>query len=286
MLNGRARPRLTLSTYRDGTFGLSAEVSFPNLLNGDNRIHVTDADMQRAFDIFDGFIYDETGIQYGARTSNVIRGDYAADFNVGLSNVKHYLSTALQATMPQMEKWLWEDTVYFGSIRKSQKPVSPKRRRPRLVKIYDKGAGLLRVETGFSRYQSIQRLAEKHTNGDRTAEALFTERVAYAVSTVTLDATGLSMPIQNVDIRIDGLLAAYPNKGVCGNLIKFMTLVDRFGQDFWQRGTILGYTKRSYERDERRLKAAGVWLSTPALQGLPALRLIQGGHGECLGMTA
>jgi hypothetical protein len=65
-----------------------------------------------------------------------------------------------------------------------------------------------------------------------------------------------------------------------------MALVDRFGQDFWKRGEICDYTKRSYDRDALKLKAAGVWLKTEAMQGLPALRLIQGGQVECFGMAA
>jgi hypothetical protein len=276
---GKAQPQLTLSSYPDGRFGLAVAVSFPRMLYGDNRIPVTDTDMLHAYEQIDSFVYGLTGHEYHARTSNVIRADYPADFFVGKENVNKYLAATLGVTMPQMDTWMYEGTVYLTSKSKSKSsPISPRRRRPRLIRIYDKGDGVIRVETSFCSGQSLKQLADRLGYKDRKAETLFTEQTAYMVSTSTLDSTGLSMPIQNVDTRIDKLIKEYTNERECKNLIAFLNLIDRYGQEFYKRTDICGYDKRSYDRDALKLKAAGVWLSTSSPRGLPALRLIQGGQ--------
>ena len=90
------------------------------------------------------------------------------------------------------------------------------------------------------------------------------------------------MPIQNVDTRIDRLIKEYPNERECKNLIAFLHLIDRYGQEFYKRSDICGYDKRSYDRDASKLHTAGVWLSTRAERGLPALQLVQSGQEQGL----
>jgi hypothetical protein len=88
---------------------------------------------------------------------------------------------------------------------------------------------------------------------------LLVSNVAYAELARALQMIGMDQVTYTVDERVDRLRAMYGDTRRCHNLLAFISLLDRYGEDFHRAG-IGGYSATTYYRHVRDLKRAGIWL--------------------------
>lgn len=277
--DGGTLPRLTWSSTPSGDW-LTAEVSLPKFLFGNNVSLISQADVRNALTGISRFISETVGISFDAPAALVGRVDYCWNFPVGETKITTYVAAASHAAIPRMLRYqIGTTTVNF-------------KQRSRQITIYGKHAevshrvrertatdselrdavGQLRMEVSYRNSDGCKRLARRYGLLDRCAGSLFDGDIAHAELERTLGMLGLNKTTESVDARLDILREVYGDTSHFRCLTSFLSLLDRYGENFWQQG-IGGYSRSSYYQYARELKQAGVWLK--AVQRLPPLRLVR-----------
>jgi hypothetical protein len=267
-------PRVNVSFAPDGSAWLSTEVSMPMMLFNSNALMVTQKDIDRALDGWSIFVSEVMRFNFNAGTAPVARVDFC--FNFSVDDAYLYLQLVGRADLPRLDRWSYENTIYFGS---QQRKRRGKRARSRLIRCYEKLSSssatnnFFRLESCYCTSQACERLARKFGLGTRSAVNLLREEIAVSVLNHDLELLGLTHQSASFDSRIDRLRAKLGDTRKCRSLVAFMCYLDRYGPKFYERG-IGAYSRPAYYRYSQQLKATGVWLSKDAHQSLPPLRVV------------
>lgn len=281
--DGGTRPRLTWSSTPSGPW-LSAEVSLPKLLYGDNLAAIEPYEIQRGLGEVSRLVSGTAGVAFDAPSALVGRVDYFWDFPVGEAEVPRHIDAAGHAAVPRMLRHqIGATTVSFSTQSKRQK--STKR-----ITLYGKheevlararegrasddelrsSVGLLRLEVSY-RGDGCRRLADRYGTPGHLATYLLRDDIALNELTLALEALGLDKSTEPKDARIDALREIYGDTQHCRTLISFLAYLDRYGEGFWKHG--IGFKRSAYYEYARELKKAGLWLRSD--QPLPPLRLVR-----------
>ncbi|HJR06228.1 MAG TPA: phage/plasmid replication protein [Pyrinomonadaceae bacterium] len=271
-------PRLTWSATPSGMW-LSAEVSLPKLLYGNNVVLLADADVWQGVDKISNYVSGIALTDFNARTALVGRVDYCWNFPVGETNILHYITLAASAFLSRMIRSKIDETTvtwrnlskmvsFYGKRAEVAKSIREGRATPAQEQDAD---GLLRLEARYLRPDSVRRTAKSHNLPERNAQYLLAGSVAYDELARTLEITGMDQATPIVDMRLDKLREKF-SAGRCRSLMGFLAYLARYGEGFY-RDPSFGYSRSAYYRDARDLKRCGVWLKTDT--PLPPLRLIR-----------
>lgn len=267
-------PRLTWSRTAGGDW-LSVEVSLPKFLFGRNTVWLSQQEILDALDMLSLFVFENANVDFDARTALVGRVHYFNDFRVGAENVALYLNAAAKAIIPRMQRRIEEHGVKFRN--KSREVVlydknSDFEKRMSKGKAVeqekDESSGVIRLEVRTETSDACTRLSDKQ-GLNRTAQELFTGSSAFQELSNELSNLGLCEQI-DFDKRIDKLRDCYGDTATFRRLVCFITLLDRFGENFWSDG-IGGYKRTKYFEDLRLVKKADALIYSET--SLPPLSL-------------
>ncbi|MBA2732387.1 MAG: hypothetical protein H0U54_05800 [Acidobacteria bacterium] len=269
-------PRLTWSSTPSGDW-LTAEVSLPKFLYGNNVRLVSDVDAQRGLSDISRFVSETAGVPFDAPLALVGRVDYCWAFLIGESNIVPYIAATAHATASRMLRHqVGSTTVSFGNksrrimvYGKHEEVLS----RARVGTVADAdlhaSLGQLRLEVSH-RNDGCRRLAKRYKLPARQARYLLTSDIALNELDLALEVLGLNKITESKDARIDVLRERYGDTTHCRCLIAFLSYLDRYGEDFWKHG--IGYKRSTYYGYASELKTAGVWLRADKV--LPSLHLV------------
>lgn len=272
-------PRLTWNSSPSGDW-LTAEVSLPKFLFGNNVRMVSDTDVRDALNGISCFITETVSVPFDAFSALVGRVDYCWNFPVGETNVYTIVSAAAQASIPRMVRYHIGPTT--ATFKQQSKHITIYGKHAEVAaRVREKTAtneelrasdGQLRLEVKYLKSDSCKRLAKRYGLSERTAEKLLVDGIAYEELERALEALSLSKTTEPANARIDILRDAYGDTGRFRALVAFLMILDRYGEGFWKQG-IGGYSRSLYFENARALKSAGVWLKTD--ESIPPLRLIR-----------
>ncbi len=268
-------PRLTWSSTPSGDW-LTAEVSLPKFLFGNNVRLVYDVDVQRGLSDISRFISETSGVTFDAPLSQVGRVDYCGAFHVGESNIVPYIAATAHATASRMLRHQLGSTTVSLSNKsrrimvygKHEEVLSRSHRGTVTDDEVRDSLGQLRIEV-MHRNGGCRRLAKRYNLPTRQARYLLTGDIALKELHIALEALGLNKITVSKDARIDVLRELYGDTTHCRCLIAFLNYLDRYGDGFWKYG--VGYKRSAYYRYANELKTAGVWLKSD--DALPPLHL-------------
>jgi hypothetical protein len=224
------------------------------------------------------FVEHTAGVVFEPLGALVGRVDYCHNFQVGEGNVSPYLFSVSRANFPNLARRIIErSSVTFRNNARSKE-----------VQLYDKweemteqvkggkateaqcdsALDMLRIEVRHYTSPACARLATKYDLPSRTARFLLSPDIAFREVNEALKGLGLDCPIIAIDRRVDGIRRAFGDTAQCRRLLGFITLLDRYGEDFWEQG-YGGYKRSKYYQEAGLLRKAGVWLY--AEKPLPAL---------------
>ncbi len=269
-------PRLTWSSTPGGDW-LTAEVSLPKFLFGNNVRLVSDVDVQRGLSDISRFISETSGVTFDAPLSQVGRVDYCGAFHVGESNIVPYIAATAHATAARMLRHQFgSTTVCLGNKSKRFMVYSKHEEvlnRARAGSVTDdelhNSLGQLRLEVTH-RNDSCRRVTKRYKLPARQARYLLTSHIALNELELALEVLGLNKITESKDARLDVLRERYGDTTHCRCLIAFLSYLDRYGEDFWKHG--VGYKRSTYYGYASELKTAGVWLRSDKV--LPSLHLV------------
>jgi hypothetical protein len=271
-------PRLTWNSSPSGDW-LTAEVSLPKFLFGNNVRMVSDADVRHALKDISCFITETVGVPFDAPSALVGRVDYCENLPVGETNISTIASAAAQASIPRMVRYhIGPTTVTF---KQSSKHITIYGKHAEVATHVREGNataeelrtshGQLRLEVKYLTSDSCKRLAKRYGLSERTAENLLVGVIAHEELYRALEALNLNKPTGLANARIDVLREVYGDTGRFRTLVAFLAILDRYGEHFW-RQKIGGYSRSTYFAYARALKSAGVWLKTD--ESIAPLRLV------------
>jgi hypothetical protein len=287
VVDGYALPRVTVSKTVTARWYVSAEVSLPKMLHGNN-VHILSGDeVGYGLDMITEFVSKPLGVYFDARTALVGRVDYCWNFNVGETRVRYYLDALTRAYMARLRTVTRKDTMYFESESKSH---GKRRRRSRQIKFYDKAAevksghcnggpieeelaeaarGLLRIESSIIGARRCQDIASKYGRRGRTATDLLCEDVAVEILNENLKELGLHAPILPSAVRSEVYRKLRGVKSL-PRLDVFLKLYDQSGGNLRHDGSG-SFSQASFYRYRKALSEAGLLLCTYAPTPLPPL---------------
>lgn len=276
---GKTVPRLTWRSTEGGDW-FTAEVSLPKMIYSSNVLPLTASDVEEGLELLSQFVEHTAGVAFEPLGALVGRVDYCYSFQVGEGNVSPYLFSVSRANFPNLSRRIVENSsVTFRNNARSKE-----------VQIYDKweemteqlrdgkateaqrdsASGLIRLEVRHCTSPACNRLATKYDVPYRTAKYLLSPDIAYQEIEEALTAIGLDRSIVAVDMRVDAIRKAFGDTAQCRRLLAFITLLDRYGEGFWEHG-YGGYKRSKYYEEAGLLRKAGLWLC--AEQALPGLRI-------------
>jgi len=272
-------PRLTWNSSPSGDW-LTAEVSLPKFLFGNNVRMVSDTDVRNALNGISCFITETVGVPFDALSALVGRVDYCWNFPVGETNVYTIISAASQASIPRMVRYhigtttttFKQQSKYITIYGKHAEVTTRVREKTATDEELRAAVGQIRLEVSYRNSDGCKRLARRYGLPERTAEMLLVGGIAHEELERALEALNLDRPTKSSNARIDILRETYGDTGRFRALVAFLTILDRYGENFW-RQKIGGYSRSSYFEYARALKVAGVWLKTD--ESIPPLRLVR-----------
>jgi hypothetical protein len=281
-VNGLAQPQLTWNLAPNGVGYLSAMVSLPKLIYGNNVQMLTEADIPRALDKITVCASDVVGVEFEAWTANVGRLDVPHNWRVGETETHYYL-TALRnnAVYPRLTtKRIIKDTTVDWS--NSSEKVIAYSKHVETADLAKQGratdadvresVGILRVEHRFLNSSACRRLAKDWMKlPDRRAEHLLSASVAETVMQETIDKLGLSNPVESSDSRIELLREYYGLGSTFFRLRGFVETCDDLGEALVKQR--LG--DETFRRNRKAVQAAKAWVTNPSRRTLPPLRLVR-----------
>jgi hypothetical protein len=277
VLNEDGMPQLTWSTAPDRQSWLTATSSLPNLLYGSNVRLIDEAGIEQAWSLITDYVTVVSGRDFKARTALVGRLDVCHNFHVNETNIVPYVSAVSSVSIPRMNRHPFNDsTAQFETKSRLEKlQLYGKYREMSEKKLgtpddKKKALGVLRLEHRFDN-DAVKRLAKKH-GLERRAESLITADVARSVLEKDMELMNLDKAKAAYDDRIDVLLKAYGSGRTVQRLAGFLSLLDRYGENFYQIPE-LNYERSTYYNNARLCREASVWRRIEHPAKLPALRL-------------
>jgi hypothetical protein len=283
-VKGSHDPNLTWSEHDGGAAWVTAESSFPKLINATNTRDLTDADLPRALDTVSSYVSQKTRADCDTRRAIIGRVDYADNFHVGEPNIQPYLEAALSSRLPHFRRPFREGETTVTIATKSSRTIQLYAKLDEVVKQFRQGKAdgaavkaaidILRFETRYRTTMAVTRLAKK-LKVERTAADLLTQDTAERVISMEVKQLSLDKPIEPPEARMTALLEAFGDAKVAAELFGFLALRDAYGDDFW-RIPQFNMSRPTYNRSVKKLKAAGLWLTAPEGRQLPPLRVARG----------
>lgn len=282
-IKNHALPALTWYAAPDGINYLTARVSIPKMLYGNNVQMVSGKEISRALDGISNYASELSGVEFDAKSANVGQIDFSYNFQVGEENAFGYLNALRQTSMPRMKRRIIGDgeTVDFGN--RSQKVICYSKsvetaNLARLSKATDAdvraAVGILRVEHRFLNSGACKRLAERFNLPDRRADYLLRDDIAEMVMNETIMKLGLDKAVESGDSRLSLLREHCHGYGSrFQRLAGFLALCDAYGADNLVPLRIV--TERTFYRQRKEVEEAGAWLVSPVKRTLPPLRLVR-----------
>lgn len=278
---GTHAPNLTWSQRETGTGWVTTEASLPKHIYGSNTRDLDERDLPRALDSISSYTSEKTRTECDVMNGIVGRADYAENFPVGEQYVPAYLDAALHGRLPHFRPPFREGETTVTFATKSSRTVQLYGKYAETKQMAAKGKatsadvraarGLLRFETRFRTTQACSRLAAR-LKIDRSARSLLSAETAQRVIGMELEQLTLDKTVKPVSTRLDALLRHFGDAKVAAELYGFLALRDEYGDGFW-RIPQFNMSKQTYNRAVKKLKDAGLWLSTSDARPLPPLRI-------------
>lgn len=276
---GRTVPRLTWRSTQWGDW-LTAEVSLPKLLYSDNVYPITADDVSEGLTMISELVSDIAGVTFDAATALVGRIDFYGGFEVGKDYQMPYLTAVSQANVIHLPRRIIErSSVTFKNDSKEiqlydkwEEMMSQFQEGKATEDEVNRAVGILRLEVRYRTTAACKRLVDKHKLPYHSAVNLLALEIAIQELDEALCALGLNQPIASVDMRVDSIRNAFGDNALCRRLLGFITLLDRYGEGFWQHN-YAGYKRSKYYKEASLLRKAGIWLHSE--QSLPALQIEQ-----------
>jgi hypothetical protein len=280
-LNLPDRPRLTWSTAPDGGAYLTAECSLPKLLYGNNVVMVSDAHLPAAFDSISEYVSKSSDRDFDSRTSLVGRLDICHNFQVGEPNVNSYISGVSGGSIPRMIRNAISDSTVRFQGKQSKVMVYGKFSEVSHLQKQGKATpeevaaarGVLRLEASYFKTPAIKRLTERYGFAERIACNLLSGELAKGELEKSMSKLSLDKPIVTQDARIEALIRSSHTGTRLEHLMGFLSLLDRFGEDFYLLPE-LNYKRATYYKRLKACRDAGVLRSGLSHKALPALELV------------
>jgi hypothetical protein len=287
LLNLPNKPRLTWSSAPDGGAYLTAECSLPKLLYGNNILMISDDDMPSAFDSISDYVSELSGRDFDSRTALVGRLDICYNFQVGEPNVNSYISGVSGGSIPRMRRNAINDSTVRFEGKQSKVMVYGKFLEVSHLQKQGKATpeevtascGVLRLETSYFKTPAIKRLAERYGFAERIACNLLSGEVAKGELEKSMCKLNLDKPIVTQDARLEALVRSGHTGTRIENLMGFLSLLDRFGEDFYLLPE-LNYKRATYYKRAKACRDAGVLRSGLSHKALPALKLVWNAERE------
>lgn len=281
VLNREGHPSITWSAAPNGVGWRTAEGSIPKLVRGSNVQMVDERDVEKFLNETSAYVSSVTGRDFDAHTALVGRVDICHNLKAVEWNIVPHIYAVASVSISRMNRTLINDaTVYFQNESKRDRlterlMVYDKRRQmmeegrttPEELKA---AHGVLRLEHRFNG-DSVRRLAKRYKVSRRADDLLKTE-IARDVLKMDMERTNLDKPKADYDDRPDILLKAYGGGSKLRSLMGFLSLLDRYGEDFWQIDE-LRYGRTTYFANAGLCRNVGVWRRNEHPAKLPALRL-------------
>ncbi|HZH89730.1 MAG TPA: hypothetical protein VEX70_03810 [Pyrinomonadaceae bacterium] len=267
------QPNLTITISEFGYSGISVEVSIAKLINRNGLGKQTNDDIESAFDAIEDFIRTRTGVEFDAKTAKVSRFDANADFLVGEHQIIPFINSIscndsrfIGGTVGSTTKQYFNKgrtLIAYG--KKSQMEGEYKKGRA-IIEDVEAAEGLLRIESRLSNRQAVKRFADSYSMPNE-ANYLLTRGLAFALVENALKLINLDTSKPNKAGLYEKLKREFPDD--VPEILGIIKLREEFGEDFWKW---LGWSKSTYYRKKKLLKAAKLWDLFPYVD-LPALLL-------------
>lgn len=260
---------------------LSAEVSLPKLVFGNNVEMLSSADVPKALELVSNLVSYYSGADFDATKADVIRLDVCNNWKSQEVDVYARLEALKSAHYPKMTRRPVEASVYFRNKgKKKSQEVVCYAKHAHIHELVRKGEATdehLKASIGVFRLEhryfddAVTRLAsDRLLLADRSAASLLKAWVAEEVIKTDMQILGLDKEISNGDARLERL-REYCN-GDRAKLVRLsgiLTLADKYGADNLVSLDLVRHT--SFYEYRKELKAAGVWLTAPAERTLAPL---------------
>jgi hypothetical protein len=262
-LNAESDEVLPRLTWYGGSGVMTAEVSLPKLLNGENVSLIHEADLPAAFQKVSEFVSDATGKAAEVGAWNLSRADYCFSWSVG-DLLPLYLEAVGKLHLSKHNRQSVDTSSVTWHSKANKLYFYDKHRESGL----DIAEGVLRLEATV---RNTHYLAEKWLKTERTAAALLTDANAVKMLSYFLKRLGLSQE-KPIFSKV-GLMAKMVSEfGVVGfeKMFGFLALYAVYGSKLASADG--HYSKRTYYRRRKQLAEAGLlaWHSEPDVV-LPAL---------------
>lgn len=275
---GDSQPRLTWSRTAGGDW-LNVEVSLPKYLFGRNTVWLNQKEIFYALDKLSLFVCENAKIDFNAKTALVGRLHYFKDFYVGSQNVALYLNATSKLIIPRYDRRIDAHGINF--FNKSKQIVLYNKQNEVLARTSEKEAneqelseshGVIRLEVRNQISDSCKQVAKKNDLSGRTADDLLNGAIAFQELSDALSLLGIDSQVIDCNKRIDRLREFHGDTAVFRRTVCFITLLERFGENFWRDG-IGGYKRTKYLDELRLVKKANALIVSET--SLPSLCLCE-----------
>lgn len=256
-------PRLTVSRCPQNFFHLRAEVSLTAWFEKSNVRLANEQDLQCGFLRISEYASAMFDTGFDAAAANVVRADFARDFNLG-NKVISTLERLAKLNIPRHLRSTVGSSVYFTAGRKQ----AVKR-----IRIYDKYAetvakngsqaerndsrGILRLEVAQMTTRAIDRLKKKLKLQSRKAVDMLTPGVAEFVLSEANEHLRIGETVTSAGRTDAEQLIELFGATDAEQLLGFITLRQNFGANFYNLPG-LNYSKATYFRRLKKCHSAGL----------------------------
>lgn len=262
-------PNLTMINTPNGIWHLSAEVSLPKMLFGQNARLPNQTEVSAGLRMISEYVEANSGLYFDAHTATISRVDFVRDFVLSEAQIFQVIKKLSDQILPRMDKLLYNDsTLYFKAksrqIRiygKFREVLSKKNVKPENIKT---ARGILRFEHSFFKSYSVNSIVENLSLPDKTTHSLLTQDVSNFVMSEVLESLHFFELLSNDKTNLDILRENFSARKAM-NLRGFLQMVTEHGENFYKDESH-GFSKDSYFRDAKDCRKAKVWKQSKSLE--------------------
>lgn len=259
-------PRLTLSRSKDSKLHLRAEVSIPRWIKGSNSILPNEEEVRLGLERLSEFVADTAGERFAISDMLVTRVDFTKDFNIAEDEIVSAVRSLSDVFIGRYNRTKVNDsTMYFNSKGRTLNrriAVYGKHRevmsRNGSENDLERTKGVLRLEISYRTTTAVNGLVRDMRLTDRSANQVFTRKVAEEVFQDAIGRLGLKRLLRAGEHSVlKKLEKLYPPSRVM-RLIGFLEYVRTYGHDFYKLPSIR-YGRTTYCEAVKDCKRAGIY---------------------------
>jgi len=262
-------PRLTIVHTLKGEYYLSAEVSLPKMIFGNNVYLPNQIEIEKGLNLINEYIESLTGLKFDVSSAIVTRIDFVKDFTFEEAKVGRLIFELSKMFLPN-KRFLYDSTLYYGTksgskevciYSKYREVQSENEVNPDIKKMAN---GILRLEVRYKKLYVIKTLVKKLRLKDCTIKSFLNENVLKQIVSEVTKSLNFNELLISKETNLEILMKRYSFLTAI-RLSGFIDVVSLLGENFYHDES-QNIGRSSYFNNKRLCVKANVWKRSEFLE--------------------